>query len=105
MIHFFSFKTGLDNRDVISVGDIKWKTSKYTLIKNLCKVPIDAREVQYKNHFLEKKTWSVLSNSGYKEYVATSLMDALKFMFMNKKHKINKKTVNNIFKRNDCKTI
>lgn len=103
MLHFFNFK--LDHKDVIVVGDIKWKTSKYMLIKNLSRVPINAYEVPFKNRSLKTKTWSVLSTTDCKEYVATSLIDALKFMFVNRKHKINKKTSNNILKRYDSKTI
>ena len=32
MIQFFNFK--LDGNHVILVGDVKWKTYKYTLVKN-----------------------------------------------------------------------
>jgi hypothetical protein len=97
MIQFFNFK--FDGNHVILVGDIKWKTSKYTLVKNLYKVPIFILEIPFHNYELSKKTsWSVLSNTGYKEYKATSLIDALFFMFGFKK---NKKAPINILKRNN----
>jgi len=104
MIQFFNFR--FDHKDVILVGDIKWKTSKYTLIKNFYEVPRYVGHIPFTNNMLSKKTnWSVLSNTGYKEYKATSLIDALFFMFEIKKNKINKKAHTNILKRNDCKTI
>jgi hypothetical protein len=97
MIQFFNFK--LDGNHVILVGDVKWKTSKYTLVKNFYKVPMLILEIPFHNNKISKKTsWSVLSNTGYKEYKATSLMDALFFMYGLKK---NKKATVNILKRND----
>jgi hypothetical protein len=97
MIQFFSFY-----KDITLVGDVKWKFSKYILVKNLSKPPSTPQHAEFTNYDISKKSkWSVLLKHHiyYDEYKATSLLNALVFIYKNTIVKTKKKSNTNIFKR------
>ena len=96
MIQFFNFY-----KDIILVGNVKWKFSKYILVKNLYKSPSTGQHAEFTNYDISKKSkWSVLLKHHiyYEEYKATSLINALVFIYKNTIVKTKKKSNTNIFK-------
>ena len=97
MLQFFNKRQ--DRQDLILVGDVKLTTSKYLLVKNFYMIPDKPWRVSIINNNIVKNTkWSVLSKDNSTEYKATSLIDALRYIFVKQYFKFKKNKPTNILK-------
>ncbi len=98
MLQFFNKRQ--DRKDLILAGDVKLTTSKYLLVKNFYMMPDESWRVPIINNNIVKNTkWSVLSKDISTEYKATSLIDALRYIFIKQYFKFKKDKQTNIFKK------